>query len=276
MIKNNDIHNFKILTIYSIIAYLFAYLVVFLFYNIFTAVIAGFFDIKTILNHNKLFFVTPDSSSLWNLDSAFYIFSSGTIFLTLILIILICVYNHYEDYEGLIKTFLFWIILHIINRILGLFIVGTISDLYYFNVILYWLFVDYWLRILMVIGVAVLLLGIGSKTVRPLLLSAKSFQFVENRKRSFFIWAQAFKTWVFSSIIIFLMHLPSLSYVENVLSITMFFLISPSFLNNQQIIIPFIENENEEPAYNIPWKYIIFVFIFILLFRIVLLKGIPF
>jgi len=276
MHKNNDIHNFKILTIYSIIAYLLAYLLVFLFYNFVTIVVANLYDIRTVLNHTKLIFTTKNSSPLWNFDSAFYVFISGTLFLIIGILILIRFYKRHEDYEGLFKTFIFWIILHGINRVLGLFIIGTIFDLCYSNAVLDWLFVGRIMKVMMVIGAFALLIGIGSKTTRPLLLSAKSFRFVEDRKRLFFVWSQAFKVWFFSSILLFIMHLPSLSLPENFLSVSMLLLIFPSYFNHHSADIPHSENEGEEAEYKIPWKYIVLTSIFVILFRIIFWKGISF
>jgi len=268
--KNNDIHNFKILTIYSTIAYLVAYLVVFLSYNIITAAVANLFDIKTIIHHNKLLFLTNDNSPLWTFNSVLKIFGSGTFFLLIVLFILIKIYKYYGEYEGLMKTFLFWIILHIINRIAGLFIIGAVFNYSYSNIILNWLYVDFWPMLVIVISTFLLLLYIGRETTFPLLLSAKSFKFVEDRKRLFFVWTQAFKVWFISGIVIFILHLPSISISENFLSITMLILIIPSYFNYQFYQIPLSENENEEPEYKFPWLYLILTFVFITLFRTIL------
>jgi hypothetical protein len=276
MEKNNDIHNFKILTIYSVVAYLTAYFIVFLFYNFVTIIVANLYDIKTTLLHTKLVFSAKNGSPLWTFDSAFNVFSAGPILLTIATIFLLRFYNRYKTNVGLLKMFLFWIILHSINRILGLFIIGTIFDLWYSNVILDWIFVSYWVKIIIVIGVFALLIGIGSKTTRPLLLSAKSFKFVEDRKRLFFVWSQAFKVWFFSSIFLFIIHLPSLSLPENFLSVSMLLLIFPSYFNHHAYDIPHSDSKREEPEYKIPWNYIIFASVFILLFRIIFWKGISF
>lgn len=276
MVKNNDIHNFKILTIYSVIFYLLAYWVVFLSYNIFTALVAKLFDIKTILYHTKLLFVPKNGSPLWDYNSAFFVFSSGSIFLAILIIILLRVYKRTKYKNGLTKSFLFWIILHSINRIMGLFMIGTIFDLWYSNVIFDWLFVAYKIRIVLVIGVFALLFWIGRKTTRPFLLSAKSLNFVEDRKRLFFVWSQAFKVWFFSSIILFVIHLPSFSLAENFLSVTMFLLILPIYFNYQHADIHSSTSEIEEPEYQKPWKYIIWTLVLVLFVRIILWKGIPF
>lgn len=283
MQKNNDIHNFKILTIYSVIAYLLAYWMVFLSYNIFTALIAILYDIKSILYHTKLLFVPKNNSPLWTFNSAFFIFISGTLFLMLTTFILMRIYKKHKYREGLKKLLLFWIIMHSINRILGLFIIGTIVDLtypnlglWYSNVILNWFFIGHWMKIIMAIAIFALLFWIGGKTTRPLLLSAKSLKFVEDRKRLFFVWSQAFKVWFFSSIILFILHLPALSLAENFLSVSMFFLIIPSYFNHESIVLPHSTDEREEPEYKKPWKYIIWTIVFILIVRIILWKGIPF
>ena len=284
MVKNNDIHNLNILTIYSTIAYVFAYLIVFLSYNIITALVGKFYDIQTILIHNKLLFITSDYSDLWNPDSAFYVFASGTLFLGIATFTFLTFYKRYQYREEIKKIFLFWITLHCINRALGSFIVGTTFHLYLSNVILYWLYVEYWIRIIMCISVSLLLFFFGSLTTKPLLLSTKSFTFVEKIKRHFFVLSQGIYPWFFSSIIIFLIHLPRHAYSENFLSFTMLILILPSYFNHQDIEISFpeiadkIENEieYEEPAYKIPWKYIISILLFITLFRTVLAIGIAF
>ena len=256
---------------------------VFLSYNIFTALVANLYDIKTILNHTKLLFVPKNGSPLWTFDSAFYVFSSGVIFLLLTILILMRVYKKQKYREGLKKLFIFWIIMHSINRIMGLFIIGTIVDLtypnlglWYSNVVLNWLFVGRWMKVIMVIIIFALIFWIGGKTTRPFLLSAKSLKFVEDRKRLFFVWTQAFKVWFFSSIILFIIHLPALSLAENFLSISMLLLIFPSYFNHESIALHHSADETEEPEYKVPWKYIIWTIVLVLVVRIILWKGIPF
>lgn len=276
MEKNNDIHNYKILTIYSVIAYVSAYLVIFLTYNITTALVASSYNIKTLLNINKLIYITEDRSLLWTFDSVFSVFSSGTIILIILLLVLMKIFNKRKDHLGLVKIFFFWLIVHCINRIIGLFILGTIFNLYLSNLVLTWLYFEYLPTISLVITAMFLLIFIGSKTTRPLLISAKSSKFVEKRKRLFFIWSQGIKVWFFSSIIIFLLHLPSFSLIENFLSITMFVLVLPSYFNHKNISIPISSRESEEPKYKIPWKYILFSLISIVVFKVIFTIGIKF
>jgi len=277
MQKNNDIHNFKILTIYSVIAYLIAYILVYLFYNLVTGLVANMYGIDSVLNYTKLVFKAKNGSSLWYYESAVAVFGAGSIFLIIGAFILIRIFKHYWDHEGLIKIFLFWIILHSFNRIIGLFITGAIFNLWYSNIILNWLFVSIALKIILIIIAFVVLIAIGSKSTKPLLESARSLKFVEYRKRLHFVWTQAFQVWFFSSIILFIIHLPSFSLAENLLSISMLLLIFPSYFNYKSpILLEYeYENEDEEPEYKIPWKLIIGTIAIILLFRIILWNGIP-
>lgn len=275
MQNNNDIHNFKILTIYSVIAYLIAYILVYLFYNLVTGLVANMYGIDSVLNYTKLVFKATNGSSLWYYESAIAVFGAGSIFLIIGAFILIRIFKHYWDHEGLIKIFLFWIILHSFNRIIGLFITGAIFNLWYSNIVLNWLFVGIALKIILIILAFVLLIAIGSKSTKPLLESARSLKFVEYRKRFHFVWTQAFQVWFFSSIILFIIHLPSFSLAENLLSISMLLLIFPSYFNYQSPILPEYEDEDEEPEYKIPWILIIGTIAIILLFRIILWNGIP-
>ncbi len=246
--------------------------------------------------HNNLVFLTPDSSSLWDFDSAIFVFSAGTIFLTFISILLIVIYRFNQYYEGFIKTIICWIILHSINRVMGTFIEGCIFDLYFSNIVLYWLYIDLWPMFGLVVISVFAILFIGMKTTRILLLSSISFNFIKRRKRYFFIVSHAFKTWFFASIIIALIHLPSLSFSENFLSLTMLLLILPSYFNYKKVKIPLfkkeedaendieleiekqieLEIENTEPNFSIPWKYIALLSIFVVLFRVVLFFKIQF
>jgi hypothetical protein len=298
MLKNSFFHNFKILTIYSTIAYVFAYLIVFLLYSLATAFIASTYDIRTMLVHNNLIFLTPDTSSLWDFDSAIYVFSAGTIFLVIVSLILLGVYRYNRYYEGFIKTVICWIVLHSVNRVMGTFIEGCIFDLYFSNIVLYWLYIDLWPMFGMVVVSVFAILFIGMKTTRMLLLSTISFSFIKKRKRYFFILSQAFKTWFYSSIIIAIIHLPSLSFSENFLSITMLLLILPSYFNYKKVKLPMFKKEEQEnldkeiemeiekqieleidksePNYSVPWKYIFLLTIFIILFRVILYYKIQF
>ncbi len=276
MEKNNDFHNFKILTIYSTVAYLVAYVLVYLSYNIVTGLVGRFYDIKTILVQNKLFFITPDFSALWNFDSAFYVFSLGTVFLFIIFFVMLAVYKHYQYKESIKKIFLFWIVLHCINRASGSFIIGTIFHLYYSNVVLYWLFVGRTYRILLFILVSLFLFFIGGATTKPMLLSTMKFSFVEELKRHYFVLHQAIYPWFISSIILIIVHIPKYAYTENFLSITMLVLLFPSFFNHIDVYLKLPEYDDELPAYKIPWKYIIWGLIIIVTFRVGLHFGIAF
>ncbi len=277
MTEDYRIHNLKILIIYSVIAYLLAYMFVFLSYNLITAIVGKYYHIKTVLNHNYLLFLTQDNSSLWTFTNSFIIFTSSAVLLIILALILIKIFKYYEKKTFLIKIFLFWIVLHIINRILGFFIIGTIFDLYYLNVLFDWLLIEYWVRLVIIFIVTFsAILFIGVKTTRPLLLTSRSFEYVRSKNKLLFVEAQAFIAWFLASVLIFILHLPSFSYIENLLSVSMFFLILPSYFTHKHIKNLPSDNGKITPKYKIPWLFIGILISLLLVFRFLLSKGIPF
>ena len=168
--------------------------------------------------------------------------------------------------------------MHCINRIIGLFIIGTlISDkMYYYNVVLDWLYVGYYIRIFMVVIAFFSLFALGNLSKKPLLFSTYSFKLTTAKKRDFFMKHQAIYPWFISSIIIFIIQLPGVSFVENTLSMSMFLIIFPTNFKKQKIMLPLPEDKDPDPKFPIPWKKIIVAGSFLLLFRIVLEWGISF
>lgn len=276
--ENYDFHNFKVLTIHSTIAYITAYLLVFLLYHVTTGFIGFFYNIDTHLLYYKLHFITIDASPLWNFDSVFYVFGSGTYILAILIFILIFVYHKKKTKEKWNKILMFWIIMHCINRIIGLFIIGTLigDKMYYYNVVLDWLYVGYYIRIFMVVIAFFSLFALGNLSKKPLLFSTYSFKLTTVKKRDFFMKHQAIYPWFISSIIIFIIQLPGVSFVENTLSMSMFLIIFPTNFKKQKIMLPLPEDKDPDPKFPIPWKKIIVAGSFLLLFRIVLEWGISF
>ena len=268
MDDNNDIRNFKILTIYSTATYLISYVLVYLIFSSITILVANIYHIETILYHDKLFFLTPDNSPLWDFDSAIYVFGAGTRFCVILMAALMIFFHKIREEKTFFKIFVFWFILHLINRMISTFILGSLIDLYFSNVVFDWLYFDRWLDLVLAIFSLFLLITIGNFTTRSLLLASRSFQLIKSNKRSHYVWYQAITPWFISSVIIMVMHLPSFAYIENLLSGFMFIIVSSTYFNFRTIKMPSVALKND-PPFPIPVKLIAFTVVFLISFRII-------
>ncbi len=266
--------NFRLIAINSTIIYVFSFLFVFFVYQFITAFIASQYHIRLIFYYDQLKFLTPDNSPFWYSDSAVTIFASGPLFSAFMAFIFIMLYQKFSNNESLIKLFFLWGALHFINRIIGSFIIGTIFFLYGSNLIADWLYLGMEMKILLVAIAIIVLVVIGSYSINAILASANSFTLLKTNNRGVFIKNQIFIPWLAGSIILLILYLPKIPLHETLINVTMLIMLLPIYFKFDSVMFP--EVEDQMPIYRFSWRFLAFLIIFLIAFRIIFGKGIPF
>lgn len=265
--------NIGILTI-STSAYIFSYLFVLFVYQFTTSFMAAQYHVRTILYLDKISFITQDNSPFWYSDSVLSVFFASPIVSLFFIFTLIWLYHKFIDDESIIKHFFLWGAIHFINRLLGTFIIGTIFYLYESNLIADWLYLGMETKILIVSLTFILMIVIGRFTAFPLLASADSPTLLKENNRKNFIIHQVYLPWVIGSIFLFLIQLPKIPINNNLLHISILCLIVPLFFRYNKFLLPSFDGP--EVQYKIPWRFISFLMILIVIMKIFLNRGIQF
>lgn len=265
---------FKLIAINSTIIYVFSFLFVYFVYQFITAFIAAQYHIRVIFYYDQLKFLTPDNSSFWSSDSAITIFASGPLVSAFMAFVFIMLYHKYSSDNSIVKLFFLWGALHFINRVIGSFVIGTIFFLYGSNLIADWMFVGFEMRILIVAFSIILLLVIGSYSVIPILTSANSYKLLNENNRGLFVKNQIYIPWLSGSFILFILYLPKIPLHETLINISMFIMLIPVYFKFDKPLFPGIDDEI--PEYKLSWRFLFFLSVFLITFRILLGNGIQF
>ncbi len=271
---NEEKKNFRLIAINSTIIYVFAFLFVFFVYQFITAFIASQYHIRLIFYYDQLKFLTPDNSPFWYSDSAVTIFAAGPLFSAFMAFVFIMLFQKFSNDESILKLFFLWGALHFINRIIGSFIIGTIFFLYGSNLIADWLYLGMEMKILLVAIAIILLIVIGSYSINAILASANSFTLLKSENRGVFIKNQIFIPWLAGSLILLILYLPKIPLHETLINVTMLIMMIPVYFKFDKVMFP--EIDDKLPKYKFSWRFLSFLIIFLIAFRIILGKGIPF
>ncbi len=265
--------NSKILVI-STTAYIFSYLLVYFIYQLTTVLVASQYHVRTILFFDKITYITQDNSPFWYSDSVLTVFSASPVISIIFILTLIWLYHKFIDDESIMKHILLWGSLHFINRLFGTFIIGSIFYLYESNLITDWLYIQKEMNIILVSVVFIIMIIIGRLSAFPLLASANSpVQLKESRRKTFIVY-QVFLPWLIGSIILFVILLPNIPVNNSLLHISILTLILPLYFRYKKFLLPSFDAP--DPVYTIPWRFISLLFVFIILLKYFLGKGMQF
>lgn len=272
--KKIDSKQFWVILFNSTIVYIFSYLFVFFVYQVVTALMATEYNIRTLLQFYKLTFLTPDNSFRWYADSALTVFGAAPLVCAILAFVSIMLYQKAMQTTGLFKLFFLWTAIHSFNRIFGSYAIGTIFFQYDSNLIADWMFVGMEVKLIFVAISIIILYIIGNYTTNAVLFSANNFSLINKANRTNFINTQLLFPWLIGSLIIFLFFIPYIPLRENFLNISLGIMVLPIILRYKKIMTP--QLEDDIPDYKISWKFVIYLLIFLIGFRLAFGKGIRF
>jgi len=193
-------------TAFNLLSYLFVYML----FQITTLVASNVFDIPNTLYYNKIGFnVTPEA---WTFDSVKVIYSSGNILLFLISIAFLVIIIKALEFNGLLRLFFLWGLVHSISMLLGSFVIGAFN-FDGFGIVLSYLYLSDTAKMLLLFSGLILLLAFGMSMVKVFLFSANMyFNFLTPEMRPAFRRDQFIIPFIISTIILLIIKFPLTLY----------------------------------------------------------------
>ncbi len=199
-----------IIVLHSVAFSMISYLVILVIFKFVTVLVAQYFDIPSIVHHNKIvFLVKPES---WTFDSVKMIFSTGSITTLFIGLICLVIYIKAMAMDGLLKLFFLWGFIHGINFFVGSVVIGAF--LYEgMGYVFAWMYLQDTAKMFLLFIGLIVMLGAGTLMVKPMLLSANTYyNSSKPEMRKSFKRQQFFIPYLTSTIILFLFRYPLTLY----------------------------------------------------------------
>lgn len=273
-------HNFFVISINSLVLFLFSYLVIYIISQLITVWVASSFHYKTVLYFYKIYY--DIESHDWNADSVKILFSIMPIAGILIGTIFIILFSSFRNEPGNLKLFFLWGFVHGMVMFFGSLLMGTLLNKDFGWVIAYLYYRDTGKMIFSIISIFALI-SIGGLIAKSFLISGNAyFNFIDKRNREFLLSGQVIFPAIVGTFILALLKIPDQfyygtvdeMYYEFLKLFTLIILIVPliiSFRTYNEIYY------DEEPRkINLNWKFLIATVMLLLIFRFGLISGINF
>lgn len=273
----NERQLFFPIIINSTVAYIFAFVVTYIVYQLTTVIAAASCGIDVRLMFNRVEFITPDTSPLWSFDSALLVFSSGPAISLILATVSLLFCLRFMNDQGSLKLFFLWISIHFFSRILSFFIFGNIFFLYGPNLIIDWLYLGEGFRIIFSAIAFMLMIITGRAFAGMFMHSANNINLIQMPRRLSFLLSQMIIPYLAGSIIILLFFVSGFrvkEIIEILISLSMIICLLPIIINYKRYSVLHLEEDIE--VFPVQRKYIYITFGLIVFFRLVLIKGISF
>jgi hypothetical protein len=273
-------HNFFVISINSLVLFLFSYLVIYIISQLITVWVASSFQYKTVLYYYKIYY--DIESHDWNADSVKILFSIMPITGILMGSIFIILFSTIRNESGNLKLFFLWGFVHGMVMFFGSLLMGTLLNKDFGWVIAYLYYRDTGKMIFSIISIFALI-SIGGLIAKSFLISGNAYyNFIDRSNRKFLLSGQVVFPAVIGTFILALIKVPDQfyfgtvdeMYYEFLKLFTLIILMIPliiSFRTYNEIYF------DEEPRkINLNWKFLIATVILLLVFRFGLISGINF
>jgi len=255
----------------SLFLFLTAYIVVYLIYQFTVLMSASMWDLDSVLYYWDLAF--DDYSPKWNKWNIIAITFSGPFISLVTGILFLKVLFNFESLHVSHRLFILWIALHGINRFLGAFVAGVITD-EGFGYVVNWMYIPEFYKILFVI-LALFLMGvIGYYTARQFLDVSGSYHFIRKTDHKAYLLSQALLPSVLGSIILFIIKMPYNPPYETIMLGSFLFMTVPVIFNFRAKPTPVYTNEKLKQKFY--FKYFLWFLLLLIFYRIVLDPGLHF
>lgn len=267
--QNKDIYYPIIIN--SAICYTLAYIFIYFFYQLATFIASIGSGINVAIGYNGIKFITGDYSPLWNKDSLFAVFLSGSIITLFFGIVALLLYIVIMYSKLTLKIFLLWVFLHAFNRIISTFVLGNIFFLYGPNLILDWIYLGNEFKILLSAFLLLLLLIIGMFSSNAFLHSTDSVHLIKKKNRLSFLLSQVLIPYLIGNIAIVVFFLPKLPFIELAINLCMIIVISPIFFHYKNFSV--LEIDEPVMKFNINRRFLFILIISVVVLRLLFIKS---
>lgn len=272
-IKDNrgKTRDFIIISLHSSLLFVAAYFMIFLLGMLVSSVSGLFFDYKSVIYFNEVVWLVKPSQ--WFGDSVKMVYASPAIISGILAVFLAIIFSYLRTDKGLAKVFILWSFLHGFNHFFGSLLVGSLFGRGFGYAIL-WSYISDTEKVIYSIASLTAMVLLGILTTKALLLSANTyFPMLESRKQRYFIWAQVIVPFIIGNLIIGAVMFPKFQLYDMIISLSLAITIIPIAFGYR--FHPSMYFDEEEIKIRIRPRIIIYVIIFLALYRTILSFGIP-
>lgn len=248
--------------------FILSYLVIYFLQQLFIAIVALHFDIKTAIHINYIAFLI--SSARWTFDSVKVIYSVSVVFSILTSITCLVIYIRTIEFDGLLKLFFLWGFIHSINNFIGGLLVGAFSGEgpgYVFS----YLYMSETSKLFIALFGIFSLLVIGSFLVKPMLFSANSYYNEQQPGiRLRFIIHQFYLPFLLGNIILSIVRFPMKGY-DMMLVASSVLIIVPLFFRALSFSEFYFDQDQKD--INISWRVVLVTLLVLITMRVGLQYG---
>lgn len=191
----------------SLVVFLAAGMVSWLFYQLAVMLVASLFNIDSVLYYYEVMFPIGNVSSKWSSMNIIAITMAGPFFALVLGLFTYFYLINKKLVRGFNRLFFLWASFHLFNFFFGGFVAGVITD-QGFGYVANWMFMGMVLKILFSL-LSLSLLGFAGYYVVPwLLATAGKPDRIRHERRALFILVQALLPWLVGSGILLLLRIP--------------------------------------------------------------------
>ncbi len=230
--QRNPLYRNLTISINSILVFLIAYTLSYLFYWLTCMLVASWYGLDSTLYFYDLKF--NDHSPLWSRFNILLVTGVPPFFCLFLATFLYQVVFHKKRYVGLQKLFILWTAFHLFNHFFGAFPAGIITD-EGFGYVAAWLYMNtafkFLFSLLSLFGLGV----IGFYSAKHVLETSDSLHRIKNEHKLSFMLFQLAIPWFIGTIILLLLRSPqNFQYpYETLMLFTFVFLVIPPFFNEK-------------------------------------------
>jgi len=269
MLSRLDKRGILLAILHSLAFFLIAWLLIWVFKNLTTIIIANSLEIPTVWYYHRIDFMIPQAA--WNADLVKLTFSGAPVLSLIIAVLCLVAYHNVMDLNGILKLVFLWGFIHGWTGFFGSIFIGTLTNTGFGHVVI-WLYLNDTARLTTnLISLFMLFLG-GFFIAKPTLISANYYlNFLPQQARSRFLAAQIIIPAFIGLLIIAVLRVPA-PIEDQLIPVTSLLVILPVFMRRNHFSVIYFDDEPIE--IRLEWVYVIIAIALTLAFRLIFEFGI--
>ncbi len=254
----------------SLAYYILSFLLLFFTTSFIAALVGSFYDYHVVMLHFINYYYVGEMG--WSSDAVVTIFSIGPISALILAVISWMVYYKIKEHPSRIKIFFIWISVHGFTFFFGALLTGSLLS-FGFGFALAWSYVMDTAKLIYALGSIFFLVMIGLLLAPGIIISANSyFSKINSDNIPRFIFGQIILPFIFGNLILFLFWLPEISYYNQMITISTFFILAPIIAKAKTSNDMFFEEDFSFPS--VDKRVILLTLLLFISFRIIFGIGI--
>jgi hypothetical protein len=261
---------YLIIMLNSTFIFLFAYLFVFLLKEMAVVIVAGTFNIRTVMMYYDVEYIIRSRD--WTEEAVKVVFNTGPLIAFILAVLSLTSFAFVSHETWFARLFVMWVFLQAFTQSFGEMIIGPLLN-QGFGWVLAYLYVNDTGKMLFVVGVLLVMLSCGLFLSRFLLLTGNIyFNNLGKFNRTAFLVSQVFLPFLVGTAMIILIKQPIVNGFELIVEGSMVLVILPAVLRARLTNDLFFDEEPRK--IRIRWVWILITILAFILFRFLFWKGV--